>query len=66
MKHEYLYSSRTYAIDLFFKKNKNDTYALDIKKVINFFKKEIENDKNYLETLINKDTLTKEKKEVNK
>tara|TARA_R100001591_G_scaffold94823_2_gene100675 strand:+ start:327 stop:512 length:186 start_codon:yes stop_codon:yes gene_type:complete len=61
MKHEYLYSSRTYAIDLFFKKNKNDTYALDIKKVINFFKKEIENDKNYLETLINKDTLTKER-----
>tara|TARA_Y100001973_G_C5016968_1_gene241224 strand:+ start:398 stop:556 length:159 start_codon:yes stop_codon:yes gene_type:complete len=51
----------TYAIDLFFKKNKNDTYALDIKKVINFFKKEIENDKNYLETLINKDTLTKER-----
>ncbi len=61
MKHEYLYSSMTYAIDLFFKKNKNDTYALDIKKVINFFKKEIENDKNYLETLINKDTLTKER-----
>jgi len=34
---------------------------LDIKKVINCFKKEIENDKNYLETLINKDTLTKER-----
>jgi len=61
MKHDYLYSSRTYVIDLFFKKNKNDTYVLDIKKVINCFKKEIENDKNYLETLINKDTLTKER-----
>tara|TARA_Y100000361_G_scaffold144651_1_gene152904 strand:+ start:454 stop:639 length:186 start_codon:yes stop_codon:yes gene_type:complete len=61
MKHDYLYSSRTYAIDLFFKKNKNDTYVLDIKKVINSFKKEIEHDKNYLETLINKDTLTKER-----
>jgi hypothetical protein len=61
MKHDYLYSSRTYAIDLFFKKNKNETYVLDIKKVINSFKKEIEHDKNYLETLINKDTLIKER-----
>tara|TARA_R100001163_G_scaffold53099_1_gene40469 strand:- start:901 stop:1086 length:186 start_codon:yes stop_codon:yes gene_type:complete len=61
MKHDYLYSSRTYAIDLFFKKNKNDTYVLDIKKVVNCFKKEIEHDKNYLETLINKNPLTKER-----
>ena len=61
MKHYCLYSARTFAIDLFFKKNKNDTYVLDIKKVINSFKKELEHDKNYLETLVNKDPLTKER-----
>ena len=61
MKHICFYSSRTYAIDLFFKKNKNDVYELDIKKVVNCVKNKIKHDKNYLETLINKDYLIKKR-----